>query len=143
MHGLRERPRRPTTRPLDDGEVIDLGAKRVRHLATPHVPHGWEARLLFEETTSTLLCGDLFTQMGDEPAVRRDSPMEPTIAAEDLLGYSTLTPSTVPTSKRLAELAPTTLALMHGPTHVGDGQQWLSDLAVDYRHRIDHAGDSA
>lgn len=130
-------------RPLDDGDVIDLGDKRVRYVATPHVPHGWEAGLLFEETTSTLLCGDLFTQMGDEPAVRRESPMEPTIAAEDMLGYSTLTPSTAATVERLAELEPSTIALMHGPTYTGDGRQWLSDLAGNYRQRTDLTHTSA
>ena len=36
---------------IDDGEVLDLGGKRVRHLDTPHVPHGWDARVLYEETT--------------------------------------------------------------------------------------------
>ena len=139
VNDLADRP----PRPLDDGNVVDLGGKRVRYLATPHVPHGWEAGLLFEETTSTLLCGDLFTQLGDEPAVRQESPMEPTIAAEDMLGYSTLTPSTAPTVERLAELAPTTLALMHGPTFVGDGRQWLSDLGANYRQRTDLARSSA
>src|SRR5688572_2107301 len=48
-------------RPLADGEVIDLGGKRVRHIDTPHIPHGWEARVLLEETTGTPLCGDLLT----------------------------------------------------------------------------------
>ena len=56
--------------PLDDGAVLDLGGKQVRYLATPHVPHGWDAGLLHEETTGTLLCGDLFTQLGDGPALR-------------------------------------------------------------------------
>ncbi len=124
-------------RPLDDGEVIELGDKRVRYVATPHVPHGWEAGVLFEETTSTLLCGDLFTQLGDGPAVRNDSPMESAIAAEDMFGYSSLAPSTAPTVERLAALAPTTLALMHGPAYAGDGTQWLHDLAADYRRRTE------
>ena len=124
-------------RPLDDGEVLDLGGKRVRYLATPHVPHGWEAGVLFEETTSTLLCGDLFTQLGDGPAIVHDSPMEPTIVGEDTFGYSSLAPSTAKTVERLAELAPTTLALMHGPSYSGDGRQWLHDLAADYRRRSD------
>ncbi len=123
-------------RPLDDGDVIDLGGKRVRWIATPHVPHGWEAGVLFEETTSTLLCGDLFTQLGDGPAVRTDSPMEQAITAEDMFGYSSLAPSTAPTVERLAELIPTTLALMHGPTHTGDGASWLRELATEYRRRI-------
>ncbi len=122
-------------RPLDDGEVVDLGGKRVRYLATPHVPHGWEAGVLFEEATSTLLCGDLFTQLGDGPPISDDSPMDATIAAEDAFGYSTLTPSTAGIVERLAELAPTTLALMHGPAHTGDGRRWLQELAAEYRQR--------
>lgn len=126
-------------RPLDDGEVVDLGGKRVRHLATPHVPHGWDAGVLYEETTATLLCGDLFTQVGDGPALSTDSPMEATITAEDMFGYSTLAPSSATTVARLAELAPTTLALMHGPAHTGDGAGWLRDLATDYRRRTDAA----
>lgn len=133
VNDLADRP----PRALDDSEVIDLGGKRVRYLATPHVPHGWEAGVLFEETTSTLLCGDLFTQLGDGPALSSDSPMEPTITAEDAFGYSSLAPSTVGTVERLAELAPTTLALMHGPSYSGDGRQWLRDLAADYRRRAD------
>src|SRR4051794_74015 len=51
-------------RPLADGEVLELGHKRVRWIDTPHVPHGWEAGVMFEETTGTLLCGDLFSQVG-------------------------------------------------------------------------------
>lgn len=108
-------------RPLDDGEVLELGGKRLRYLATPHVPHGWDAGLYYEETTHTLLCGDLFTQMRDGPAISNDSPMEATIAAEDAFGYSCLTSHTVPTVARLADLEPGTLALMHGAAHVGDG----------------------
>lgn len=130
-------------RPLDDGDVIDLGGRRVRHLATPHVPHGWDAGVLFEETTSTLLCGDLFTQVGDGPALSSDSPIEATIAAEDMFGYSTLAPCTATTVERLADLAPSTLALMHGPAHTGDGAGWLRDLASDYRRRADLAPTSA
>jgi len=135
VNDLADRP----PRPLDDGEVIDLGGKRVRYLSTPHVPHGWEAGVLFEETTSTLLCGDLFTHLGDGPALRTDSPMEATIMAEDTFGYSSLAPSTAPTVDRLADLAPTTLALMHGPAYTGDGARWLRDLATDYRRRSDQA----
>jgi glyoxylase-like metal-dependent hydrolase (beta-lactamase superfamily II) len=131
VNDLADRP----PHPLDDGDVIDLGGKRVRWLATPHVPHGWEAGVFFEETTSTLLCGDLFTQVGDGPAAVTDSPMEKSIVAEDMFGYSSLAPSTVPTVERLAELAPTTLALMHGPTYQGDGALWLRDLATEYRRR--------
>jgi flavorubredoxin len=124
-------------RALDDGEVIDLGGKRMRYLATPHVPHGWEAGVFFEETTSTLRCGDLFTQLGDGPPLREDSPLEPTIVAEDAFGYSSLAPSTEHTIGRLADLSPSTLALMHGPAYSGDGRQWLLELAADYRRRAE------
>ncbi len=131
VNDLADRP----PRVLDDGEVLDIGGRRLRYLATPHVPHGWEAGVLYEETTNTLLCGDLFTQMGDGPAVRDDSPMEATVAAEDAFHYSSLAPSTVSTVQRLAALEPTTLALMHGPAHRGDGGGWLRDLAAAYAER--------
>jgi flavorubredoxin len=65
VNDLADRP----PRTLTDGEVLDLGGRRVRYIDTPHVPHGWEAGVLFEETTSTLLCGDLFTHLGDGAAV--------------------------------------------------------------------------
>jgi flavorubredoxin len=139
VNDLADRP----PRALDDGETIDLGGKRLRYLATPHVPHGWDAGLLYEETTSTLLCGDVFTQMGDGPASTEDSPMAATVAAEDAFGYSCLGPATVPTVQRLAELEPTTLALMHGPAHHGDGGTWLRDLAASYADRIGPAGGAA
>lgn len=132
VNDLADRP----PRGLVDGEVLDIGGKRLRYIATPHVPHGWEAGIFHEETTGTLLCGDLFTQTGESPALTHDSPMEPTIAAEDGFGYSSLAPSTVPTIERLAELEPRTLALMHGPAHAGDGASWLRDLADSYATRI-------
>lgn len=123
-------------RPLVDGEVIELGAKRVRHIDTPHVPHGWEARVLFEETTGTLLCGDLFTQLGDGPALTYDDILSPAAQAEDVFAYSCLAPSTPATIERLAALEPTTLAVMHGSSFGGDCRGALSDLAGAYRARI-------
>lgn len=123
-------------RALDDGETIDIGGKRLRYIATPHVPHGWDAGIFFEETTGTLLCGDLFTRMGDEPALLHDSPIEGAIAAEEAFGYSCLTPMTAPTLERLAELEPATLALMHGAAHTGDAGAWLREMAGYYRDRI-------
>jgi hypothetical protein len=123
-------------RPLTDGEVIGLGAKRVRHLDTPHVPHGWEARVLFEETTETLLCGDLFTHLGDGPALSENDIVGPAAEAEDMFAYSCLAPGTPATIERLAALAPRTLALMHGSSFTGDCRQALLDLAAAYRERI-------
>ena len=80
LNDLADRP----PRPLADGEVLDLGGKRVRQIDTPHVPHGWEAQVLFEETTGTLLCGDLFTQVGDGPGAHDDDIVGPAIEAEDM-----------------------------------------------------------
>ncbi|MBB5121025.1 beta-lactamase [Streptomyces eurocidicus] len=123
-------------RPLDDGEVLDLGGKRVRYLATPHVPHGWDAGLLFEETTGTLLCGDLFTRIGDAPALTETEIVGPALAAEDVFGASCLTAGTAPTMRRLAGLAPAALGLMHGPAYTGDCPGALRDLADAYEVRF-------
>lgn len=122
--------------PLADDEVIELGTKRVRHIATPHVPHAWEAGVLFEETTATLLCGDLFTRLGDGPALTATDIVGPAAQAEDLLAYSCLAPDTPLTVEGLAELNPETLALMHGSSFNGDCGQALRDLAATYRDRI-------
>lgn len=122
-------------RVLQNGEVIDLGGKRARYLDTPHVPHGWEAGLLYEETTGTLLCGDLFTQFGECAATTESDIVGPAIAGEDIAGYSALNPGMGATMRRLAELKPRTLALMHGPTFTGDGAGSLRALADDYDRR--------
>jgi flavorubredoxin len=124
-------------RMLTDGSVTDLGAgKRVRYIDTPHVPHGWEAGVLYEEATGTLLCGDLFTQIGDGPALTTDDIVSSAIASEDLFRYSSLSPNMGPTIRRLADLSPRTLALMHGPSFSGDGASALHALANDYDRRI-------
>jgi flavorubredoxin len=119
-------------RPLDDGEVIEIGTKRVRHIETPHVPHAWEARVLYEETTGTLLCGDLFTHLGDGPALTTTDIVEPAMEAEAIFRSTSLAPDTAVVMRRLGELAPTTLALMHGSSFSGDGAQALNDLAASY-----------
>lgn len=139
LDDLADRP----PRPLADGEVLDLGDHRLRVITTPHVPHGWEAQVLFDETTATLLCGDLFTQAGDPPALVHDIDLvTPALDAEDMFRYSCLSPSTAPTIRRLAELAPRSLALMHGPTFAGDGGAALRDLADAYAARIDASIDT-
>lgn len=124
-------------RPLQDGEVIDLGGKRVRRIETPHVPHGWDAGLFFEETTGALLCGDLFTAMGDAPALTEQDILGPALAAEDGGHATCLTPATGPTIRALAALRPRTLGLMHGPSYVGDCAQALRELAAAYDERLD------
>lgn len=125
-----------TPRVLADGEVIDLGGKRVRYIDTPHTPHGWDAGVMYEEATGTLLCGDLFTQLGNGPALTRGDVVGPAIAAEDLFQYSALSPNMGTTIRALAGLSPRTLALMHGPSFAGDGAAALHSLADDYDRRL-------
>jgi flavorubredoxin len=119
-------------RALADGEVIQIGDKRLRHIDTPHVPHGWEARVLFEETTGTLLCGDLFTRLGDGPAIIDDDMVGPAMEAEGLFRYSSLSPDTAAIMRKLGDLEPVTLALMHGSSFRGDCKKALYDLAGAY-----------
>jgi flavorubredoxin len=128
VNDLADRP----PRTLADGEMLDLGGKRVRYIDTPHVPHGWEAGVLHEETTGTLLCGDLFTHPGDGLAVTDKDVVGPAIEAERLFHYTSLGPSTAPNIRKLAALKPRTLALMHGASYHGDGSRALNALADYY-----------
>jgi flavorubredoxin len=123
-------------RPLQDGEVLDLGGRRVRRIETPHVPHGWDAGLLYEETTGTLLCGDLFTSVGQCPALTEQDITGPALHAEDVFHATCLTPATGPTIRMLGDLEPAALGLMHGPTYTGDCAQSLRDLADAYDARL-------
>jgi flavorubredoxin len=127
-------------RVLADGEVIDLGrGRRLRYLDTPHIPHGWDAGVMLEEASGTLLCGDLFTQIGDGPALVEGDVVGPAIATEDMFRYSSLNPGMGATIRRLAGLAPQRLALMHGPAFAGDGGAALRALADNYDRRVREA----
>lgn len=117
-------------------EPLDLGAKRLRFVPTPHVPHNWESGLWFEETTGTLLAGDLFTTGGNLPALTSDDLVEAALASEDVFHFSSQGPDLVPTIERLAALEPTTLALMHGSSFTGDGGAQLRGLATAYADRM-------
>ncbi|WP_345346802.1 MBL fold metallo-hydrolase [Rhodococcus olei] len=133
VNDLADRP----PRALQDGELIEVGDRRVRHLDTPHVPHGWDAGLVFEETTSTLLCGDLFTAFGHHPASTDTEILGPALAAEDLGRATALTPALAPTIRALADLEPRTLGLMHGPAFTGDCAGALRELAAAYQERFE------
>ncbi|MCU1492284.1 MAG: fold metallo-hydrolase [Acidimicrobiaceae bacterium] len=122
-------------RPLQDGQVLDLGGKQVRSIDTPHVPHGWDAHVMFEETTGTLLCGDILTQIGNGPAITANDIIEAAGQAEDMFGATCLTPNTAPTIRRLAELRPQTLAIMHGSSFNGDCHTALLEAAEEYERR--------
>jgi flavorubredoxin len=119
---------------------LDLGGRRLRSIDTPHVPHGWDAHVFFEEITGTLFCGDLLSQVGDGPALAAANLLEAATQTEDMFGSTCLTPNTAPTIRRLAELAPRTLAVMHGSSYEGDAATALVDLADDYEHRLAAAG---
>jgi flavorubredoxin len=128
-----------TPLPLADGQIIELGKHSIVHIDTPHVPHGWEARVLFDQTTRTLLCGDLFTHLGNGPATTSDDIVTLAAFAEDVFGATCLTPNTAPTIRKLADLEPTTLALMHGSSFTGNGSQALHNLATEYETRLTNA----
>lgn len=124
---------------LAHDEILKTGAYRFRYQQTPHVPHNWEAGLLFEEVTRTLLCSDLFTHEGDvEPMTKTDvvdRAKQALLAGKkgpfaDPYPY---TPLTEPILQGLADLRPARLALMHGSVFVGDGGQALRDLAIVMR----------
>jgi flavorubredoxin len=132
LNDLADRP----PRVLADGEVIDLGGKRVRWIDTPHVPHAWESGLMFEETTETLLAGDLFTQVGDGPALTRESIVEAAAQTEDMFKSTSLAPHTAATIRRLASLRPRTIAVMHGSCFAGDCAQQLNGLADYYESAL-------
>src|ERR1700730_14209925 len=123
-------PRPP--RALADGEVLDLGGRRARRLDTPHVPHCWDAGLLYEETTGTLFTSDLFTHMGNPPALTDGDILGPAVAAEKQFGYTAVTPTTGATIRRLAKLEPRALAVIHGSSYSGDAALALESLAGFY-----------
>jgi len=123
-------------RPLGDGEKLDVGGHVLQWFDTPHTPHGWDAGVVYDATTRTLLCGDLFTRLGPFEATSTDDVVGPAIDAEDTLGGSlSLSPTSGASIRRLAELDIATLALMHGPAFSGDCSAALRDLADDFDRR--------
>ena len=117
-------------RPLADGETLSLGKHLVRWFDTPHLPHSWECGYLMEESTRTLLCGDLFTQGGaDNPAVTESDILGPSEAFRRQMDYFSHTKNAAEMIERLASAAPTTLACMHGSAWRGDGAALLRALS--------------
>jgi flavorubredoxin len=126
-------------RGLADGQTFATGKCRFRYCQTPHLPHGWDAGVLFEETQKTLLCSDLFHQMGDvEPSTSSDIMGRSRQAMKEyqvgvLAEYVPYTPLTAKNLRKLADLKPETLAIMHGSSFTGDCARALDDLNVAYR----------
>jgi flavorubredoxin len=117
-------------RALADGERLSLGRHTVRWFDTPHLPHAWECGFLMEESTATLLCGDLFTQGGaDLPPVTESDILGPSEAFRHAMDYYSHTRNADAMIERLAAAKPTTLACMHGSAWRGDGAKLLRALA--------------
>ena len=124
---------------MNDGEVLNIGEHRVRFIQTPHVPHCWDAGLMFEETTGTLLCSDLFHQLGDvEPwtesdVIERARKTLVDYQAGPFANYMPYTKNTDIIMQKLAALKPRTIAPMHGSAYMGDGERAIRDVAVVMR----------
>lgn len=117
-------------RVLADQETLSLGKYRLRWFDTPHLPHAWECGYLMEESTGTLLCGDLFTQGGAElPPLVSSDILGPSESFRKLMDYFSHTKNVRPMLARLAAARPTVLACMHGSAWQGDGGALLSALA--------------
>lgn len=117
-------------RMLADKETIAIGEKRVRWLDAPHLPHGWDSGFLFETTTRTLFCGDIFTQPGDKhDAVSEHDVLGPSEAMRAAMDYYSNPKGAAALLERLASNEPALLACMHGASYRGDGAAALRELA--------------
>ncbi|MBL9124386.1 MAG: MBL fold metallo-hydrolase [Planctomycetaceae bacterium] len=132
-------------RGMTPGDVLATGKYRYRFYASPHIPHGWDAGVLFEETQQTLFCSDLFHHFGNVAALCSSDLIGPTRQAMEqlqrgpLAGYMPYTRHTAGVLRALAELRPTTLAVMHGSSFRGDAGTQLTDLAGVIRENFDRA----
>jgi flavorubredoxin len=116
-------------RALADGELLSLGRHAVRWFDTPHLPHAWDCGFLAEERTSTLLCGDLFTQGGsDLPPITESDILGPSESFRHAMDYFSHTQNAREMLERLASTNPTTLACMHGSAWRGNGAKLLRAL---------------
>ncbi len=130
-------------RGMTPDDVLSTGKYRYRFYPSPHIPHGWDAGVLFEETRKTLFCSDLFHHFGNVPAVTTSDLIEPTRKAMQqmqkgpLTGYMPYMRQTEGVLRSLAELKPETLAVMHGSSYVGQSGRLLADLAGVIKENFD------
>jgi flavorubredoxin len=118
-------------RGLGDGEEFSIGSRRLQWIYTPHVPHGWDCGILFDQSTKTLLCGDLFTQPGASmPPVTESEVLTASEAMRGMMDYYAHATSTSAILGRLARLGPAMLACQHGSAYRGDGAALLNELAA-------------
>jgi flavorubredoxin len=130
-------------RGMTPDEVLSTGKYRYRFHPSPHIPHGWDAGVLFEETRKTLFCSDLFHHFGDVAPVSSSDLIEPTRKAMQkmqdgpLAGYVPYMRQTEGVLRSLAALKPETLAVMHGSSYIGEGGRMLTDLAGVLKENFD------
>ena len=126
VNDLADRP----PRALADGETLRLGRHVVQWHDTPHLPHSWESGLMTETTTATFLCGDILTHPGaDVPPVTESDILGPSEGLRAAMNYYSQASDAAVMLRRLAQLKPRTLALMHGSSWKGDGAKLLEALA--------------
>jgi flavorubredoxin len=125
------------------GDVLSTGKYRYRFCQSPHIPHGWDAGVLFEETRKTMFCSDLFHHFGKADPVTTSDLIEPTRKAMRLMregplaGYMPYTSRTEGVLRSLADLKPQTLAIMHGSSYIGDADRLLNRLASVIKENFD------
>ncbi len=118
-------------RGFGDGESFSIGGRRMKWMNTPHVPHGWDCGVLFDEKTRTLFCGDLFTQAGaNMPAVTESEVLTASEGMRGMMDYYAHATSTAEILERLAALGPAMLACQHGSAYRGDGAALLRELSA-------------
>ena len=117
-------------RALRDREEFSIGKHRLQWVYTPHVPHGWDCGVLFDHSTATLMCGDLFTQPGgNPPPVTESEIVSASETMRNMLDYYAHATNTSAILEQLARLRPSTLACQHGSAYRGDGAALLRELA--------------
>ncbi len=132
-------------RGMTPDDVLSTGKYRYRFCRSPHIPHGWDAGVLFEETRRTLFCSDLFHHFGDVEPLTSSDLIGPTRDAMKLMqegplaGYMPYTKQTEGVLRSLADLKPETLAVMHGSSYSGQGDLLLNQLAGTIRETFDRA----
>ena len=132
-------------RGMTNDDLLQTGRYRFRCYAAPHIPHGWDAGMLFEETQKTLFCSDLFHQFGDVAAITSSDLTEPAGRAMQIMqqgplaGYMPYTRATDRILRELSELKPATLAVMHGSSYRGECDRQLVELAGLVRENFDRA----
>ncbi|MEX2200868.1 MAG: MBL fold metallo-hydrolase [Dongiaceae bacterium] len=122
-------------RPMADNELLETGRHRLRFVSTPHLPHGWDAGLFFDEADKSLFCSDLLFQPGNSKPLSESDIVEPAVDAMRAALEGPMAkdmPYTRDTRRlldRLAALEPRTLAVMHGASFHGDGGAALRQYA--------------